>query len=85
MTRSAVESPIGTRHGSTLVELMVVLALMAFLLGVVTPALTAVPAQTSTGTDDQARLAAVRTGTAVTSDSAVYLPDGRSVPRGRDR
>ena len=69
--------------GSTLIELIVVLVIVAILFGVTIPALTAVPAGASghQGTDSL-RLAAVRSGQVVRGDSLTALPDGRTLTGG---
>lgn len=79
------------RRGTTLVELIVVLFLLALLMGLVVPALTAVPRQVSGGAAmDSLRLASVQAGRplahpATDSMPAFYgLPDGRIVGAVRD-
>lgn len=69
--------------GATLIEMIVVLALFSFLLGVVVPSLTALPSG-SVDADPAAtmRAEAVRSGVPVTVDSMVALPDGRVLRRG---
>lgn len=72
-----------SRSGSTLIELIVVLALVALLFGVTIPALTAVPQRASTEESaDSLRYAAVRSGAVLVGDSLVAFPDGRLLPRG---
>ena len=70
--------------GSTLIELIVVLVLIALLFGVTIPALTAVPRTASAeGSLDSLRYAAVRSGAVIIGDSVVAFPDGRTLARGR--
>lgn len=71
-----------SRSGSTLIELVVVLALVALLFGLTIPALTAIPAGAGTQQrSDSLRLAAVRSGTVMRSESVVAFPDGRLLAR----
>jgi type II secretory pathway pseudopilin PulG len=68
--------------GTTLIELIVVLALVGLLFGVTVPALTAIPADGSgRQAADSLRVLAVRSGQLVVGDSLVALPDGRTFPR----
>lgn len=69
-------------NGSTLIELIVVLALVALLFGVALPALTAAPVPAPGIKGDSLRWAAVSSGMPHHSDSLLVLPDGRSLTRG---
>ncbi len=69
-------------EGSTLLELIVVLAIVALLFGVALPALSAVPGPIPGAATDSVRQAAVRTGVMQVGDSIVALPDGRELSRG---
>lgn len=78
-----------TRAGVSLIELIVVLLLFSFLLGLVVPAMTALPdRRTGASQADSARGVAVRTGRLTilpATDSVpgmVALPDGRSLGGG---
>jgi prepilin-type N-terminal cleavage/methylation domain-containing protein len=78
----APQRPSAPARGSTLIELIVVLALIALLFGVAIPALTAIPAPGEGAGLDSLRLAAVRSGEVVRGDSIVAFPDGRVVRTG---
>ena len=71
-----------TRRGTTLIELIVVLAIVALLFGVAVPALTAVPEHPAEAAVDSLRLEAVRSGRVTRGDSLIALPDGRTLARG---
>lgn len=73
-------------RGSTLIELIVVLALVAVLFGIAVPALTAVP-ETDRGltVGDSLQLLSATTGHVVRGDSLVAFPDGRTLLRGGHR
>jgi prepilin-type N-terminal cleavage/methylation domain-containing protein len=74
-----------TARGSTLLELVVVLALVALLFGVAIPALTATPAAQDRAAADNLRWAAVAAGAPRVNDSLLALPDGRTLARGGER
>ena len=83
MTYSPSRRFAASTTGSTLIELIVVLALVALLFGVTVPALTAVPSGISAQeATDSLRCAAVRSGLVVKGDSIVAFPDGRLLTRG---
>lgn len=83
MTHSPSRRLAASNAGSTLIELIVVLALVALLFGVTIPALTAVPRNVgSEETTDSLRFASVRSGRVVIGDSLVAFPDGRLLIRG---
>lgn len=73
------------REGSTLIELLIVLVVLALLTGLVTPALTAVPEVDASDAETRVRLSAVRSGVTIVTDSLVALPDGRVIRRKGER
>jgi prepilin-type N-terminal cleavage/methylation domain-containing protein len=72
--------------GVTLVELLVVLALLGVMLGVSTLAITALrrPVNSETVEMEKARREAVQSGTPRTAHGALFLPDGRAIGPGVD-
>lgn len=89
---NAVQDDIGEgterrpEAGSTLIELIVVLALVAVLFGIAVPALTAVPeSERGLSARDSLQLRSAASGRVVRGDSLVAFPDGRTLPRGGHR
>ena len=68
-----------TRQGFTLLELVVVLAVLGVVLGITGAAVTSlrVPTGTRQTATDQARIAAIRSGRPVRLAGFLALPDGR--------
>ena len=72
-----------TTRGSTLLELLVVLALVGFLFGIAVPALAAGPTRQGTlSVTDSLRAQAAGEGRMVIGDSLIAFPDGRLLTRG---
>lgn len=75
--------PCDSASGSTLLELIVVLAIMGLLFGVAVPAMTAIPeARSARSATDSLRAVAATEGRLVRGDSALAFPDGRLLLRG---
>lgn len=80
--RPAPRRPSAAARGSTLIELIVVLAIIGLVFGLAIPAMTALPVRASVSSPaDTLRLVAATEGRLVRGDSAVALPDGRLIAR----
>lgn len=79
---SAPLRPCVSASGSTLLELIVVLAIIGLLFGVTIPALTALPeTRSARSVADSLRATSAAEGRLVVGDSIVAFPDGRVMVR----
>ncbi len=71
-------------RGFTLVEMLVVLALLGVFVSVSTVSLMTVNTKRQATELEQARIEAIRSGTPRTSQGVLFLPDGRAIGPGFD-